>query len=105
MSSVVGPLLSALSEYTGYNLTLLAGRVETDPKVDVKVVAYADAVMLLIEDVANRFPGLTLGRHVRARRSPTGMQKSTAVPSKDSRVLSGGFVSGIQRCEGGERVN
>ncbi|KAJ7889379.1 hypothetical protein B0H14DRAFT_2561878 [Mycena olivaceomarginata] len=39
MSSVVGPLLSTLSEYTGYNLTLLAGRVETDPKVDVKVVA------------------------------------------------------------------
>jgi hypothetical protein len=37
-SGVVMPLLATLSEYTGYNLTLLAGRVSTDPDVDIQLV-------------------------------------------------------------------
>lgn len=58
MSSVVAPMLSALSEYTGYKLTLLAGRVETDPKVDVKVVAYANPVMTVLKKMLlMKFPG------------------------------------------------
>jgi hypothetical protein len=46
-SSVVAPLLTAMADYTGYKMTLLAGRVETDPKVDVQVVAYVDTVISL----------------------------------------------------------
>jgi hypothetical protein len=42
----VTPLLVLLGEYTGYKLTLLAGRVQTEPDVDVKVVAYVNAVIL-----------------------------------------------------------
>jgi hypothetical protein len=42
---VFTPLLSALAEYTGYRLTLLAGRVETNPEVDVQVIGY-DAVIV-----------------------------------------------------------
>jgi hypothetical protein len=37
-SGVVMPLLATLSEYTGYDLTLLAGRVSTDPDVDIQLV-------------------------------------------------------------------
>ncbi|KAJ7788216.1 hypothetical protein B0H14DRAFT_3504463 [Mycena olivaceomarginata] len=40
-SSVVAPLLTAMADYTGYKMTLLAGRVETDPKVDVPPLAVA----------------------------------------------------------------
>jgi hypothetical protein len=36
----VTPLLLALSEYTSYKLTLLAGRVATEPKVDVQIMVY-----------------------------------------------------------------
>ncbi|KAK7050381.1 hypothetical protein R3P38DRAFT_3173727 [Favolaschia claudopus] len=35
---VMTPLLSAISQFTGYNLMLLAGRFETEPVVDVKVI-------------------------------------------------------------------
>ncbi|KAJ7748152.1 hypothetical protein B0H14DRAFT_3604399 [Mycena olivaceomarginata] len=37
-SAVVVPLLASISEYTGYKLTLLAGRVSTNPEVDIQVV-------------------------------------------------------------------
>ncbi|KAJ7810808.1 hypothetical protein B0H14DRAFT_3756640 [Mycena olivaceomarginata] len=37
-SAIVTLLLLALSEYTGYKLTLLAGRVVTEPEIDVQVV-------------------------------------------------------------------
>ncbi|KAJ7346457.1 hypothetical protein DFH08DRAFT_960928 [Mycena albidolilacea] len=37
-SSVVMPLLSALSDYMGYRLTLLAGHIETKPEVDVQII-------------------------------------------------------------------
>jgi hypothetical protein len=36
----------ALSDYTGYKLTLLAGRVVTEPKVDVQVVGYVSYTWL-----------------------------------------------------------
>jgi hypothetical protein len=39
-SAIVTPLLLALSEYTGYKLTLLAGRVVTEPEIDIQVVGY-----------------------------------------------------------------
>jgi hypothetical protein len=38
--AIVTPLLLALSEYMDYKLMLLAGRVVTEPQVDVQVVGY-----------------------------------------------------------------
>jgi hypothetical protein len=103
MSSVVAPMLSALSEYTGYKLTLLAGRVETDPKVDVKVVACADPVTVL-KTLLIKFPGYTLEKRATERSSLTGMQRTTTPPFKVSRVLYGVLVSEIELCSRGVRL-
>jgi hypothetical protein len=46
------PLLATLSEYTGYNLTLLAGRVSTDPEVDIQLVGSV-AVIFCFQKGAN----------------------------------------------------
>jgi hypothetical protein len=45
-------LLATLSEYMGYNLTLLAGRVSTDPEVDIQLVGSV-AVIFCFQKGAN----------------------------------------------------
>jgi hypothetical protein len=46
------PLLTTLSEYTGYNLTLLARRVSTDPGVDIQLLGLV-AVIFCFQKGAN----------------------------------------------------
>jgi hypothetical protein len=41
----VTPLLVALRKYTGYHITLVAGRVEVGAQANVEVVGYVDAVI------------------------------------------------------------